>query len=75
MTTCQACAVGIGDLKAPIGTREEGIGACKNCHSIACGYHGHRDKNAPEFRCVLAQTTENHRRLTPLRSPRSRRFI
>lgn len=51
-TTCQACVAGFGVVQRPIGDRGEAIGTCANCHSHACGYHGHRDANVPEFICV-----------------------
>lgn len=52
MATCEACAAGIGTMPNPIGDHGEGIGTCMNCHSHACGDHGHRDANVPEFICV-----------------------
>src|SRR5262245_25292033 len=52
MATCEACAANIGDLPNPSGVRGDGIGTCKNCHSIACGHHGQREPNVPEFICV-----------------------
>ena len=52
LTSCQACAANIGRLTSGIGTLGMGIGACVNCHSVTCGWHGHRDANVPEFICV-----------------------
>lgn len=49
---CQSCANGIGALAKPVGNKDEPLGTCRNCHSLACGHHAHRDPNVPEFICV-----------------------
>ena len=49
---CLCCVNNIGKLRNPRGSPHEPLGSCQNCHSLACGHHGHRDPNVPEFICV-----------------------
>jgi hypothetical protein len=49
---CQACEVGVKALPNGIGTKGDPFGGCSNCDAFACGHHGHRDGNVPEFMCV-----------------------
>jgi hypothetical protein len=48
---CQACLVGVPQIGTPAGKPDNPIGACKNCGSLTCGEHGHRDP-APAFLCI-----------------------
>lgn len=50
---CYACLVTNQTLQQPKGSLNEAIGCCRNCNSLICGHHGHRDPNVPEFICVL----------------------
>ncbi len=50
---CQACLKGVPTRANPKeGNRNDPMGTCYNCHSLACPYHGHRDGTVPEFICV-----------------------
>ena len=49
---CQACVVNVGKLRVGTGEVGEPFGACNNCSSFACGYHGTRDGNVPQFICI-----------------------
>lgn len=49
---CEACVVNIGTLQNPEGTAGDPFGACKNCSSFCCGYHGTRDPHVPQMICV-----------------------
>jgi hypothetical protein len=49
---CQACVVNITKLRVGVGQLGEPFGACNNCSSFACGYHGTRDFNIPQLICV-----------------------
>lgn len=49
---CHGCATGVGLLTVPKGLPGDALGTCVNCHALACGWHGHRDPNVPEYMCV-----------------------
>jgi len=50
---CLACASKVPfQLSNPQGPLGNPLGVCSNCRSLACGAHGHRDPNIPEFVCV-----------------------
>src|SRR5207245_5794740 len=49
---CESCASKIRVLSNPIGTLNNPLGVCANCHSLICGWHGHKDRNEPEFICI-----------------------
>lgn len=51
-TNCHACLSGITSLASYLGNTNEPLGVCKNCSCLACGHHGHRDPNGPEYICV-----------------------
>lgn len=55
-SNCWACEVNIGRLAYPKGTLGWGLGTCRMCNSLACGHHGHRDDNGPEYMCVQCDT-------------------
>lgn len=48
---CQACLVGVPQIRTPVGKPDDPIGACLNCGSLTCGEHGHRDPK-PAFLCI-----------------------
>lgn len=51
-TDCHACVLKVAYLSNPLGSSNEPLGVCKNCFSLCCGHHGHRDPNVPEYVCV-----------------------
>jgi hypothetical protein len=55
---CHACISKLAfQLPNPQGPKGAPCGSCKICFSFACGVHGHRDPNAPEFICVECDPT------------------
>ena len=50
--TCLLCLLRIPSMQATLGFLQDPVGACKICHSFACGHHGRRDPQIPAFECV-----------------------
>jgi len=50
---CFLCETNVGQLSGGIGQADQPLGCCNSCHSFACGLHAHRDRNVPEYICVL----------------------
>lgn len=55
--SCYCCVIGAATIYQPIGTQQDVLGTCYNCHIHACGHHADRSADDAQYLCMLCVKT------------------